>query len=91
MQKKVFSIFDSKGQFYGPIFIKDQIGEAERDFGLAVNDPSAGLLFQCPEDFHLFHIADWENVTGKLTVFDAPRSLVKGIQLKKSSSVELAQ
>lgn len=91
MKKKIFSIFDSKAKFYGPIFMKDQVGEAERDFSIAVNDPKSGLLHQFPEDFDLFWLGEYDNQTGACTSLTAPQHVVKGASLRESTGLSSQQ
>lgn len=86
MTKKVFSVRDGKGQFYGPIFLKDQEGEAIRDLESAVNSGNAGLLSQFPEDFDLFLIGEYDNHAGKLIPMESPKHLIKALHLKRAAS-----
>lgn len=81
--KQVFSVRDGKAQFYGPIFLKDKEAEAIRDFQVAVNNTNSGLLYQFSEDFDLYHLGSYDQLTGKLISFDSPKHLIKGVNLKE--------
>ena len=79
---KVFSIRDTKGELYHSPFFKTAIGEAERDFHAVVNDKST-TLSKYPEDFDLYFLGEFDNVTGKMKSLDTPHHLVKAVNCVK--------
>lgn len=84
MQQKIFSIRDTKGEFYSPPFYKHQTAEAIRDFTQAANDPQS-TISKFPEDFDLFELGTYDNLTGKIDPLDTPHHIVKANQVVKNS------
>lgn len=80
MQQKVYTIRDSKGEFYGAPFTKQTHGEAERTFHQLKKDDKTPI-FQYPEDFDLYYIGEFDNLTGKLTGIDTPQHMIKAVNL----------
>lgn len=76
MQQKIFTIRDSKGEFYSPPFYKNTHGEAERDFHTASKDPNTNIS-KYPEDFDLYCVGEFDNLTGKIKPLDTPQHIVK--------------
>jgi len=79
---KLFSIRDSKGDFYQAPFAQKTHGEAERTFHGLVNDPKTNL-FNYPEDYDLYYMGEFNDNTGKLSVLDTPQHLQKAANVKK--------
>ncbi len=61
----ICSVHDSKAEAYLPPWATPNPGMARRVFQDALTDPKHGFC-QHPEDFTLFHIADWDEQTGEL-------------------------
>ena len=68
--KRLFSIKDTKAQYYYPPQIYRNRGEAIRALTNSVNDPQHGLFNKNAEDFSLFEIGSWDEITGSVTVKD---------------------
>lgn len=60
---KIFTIFDSKADYYLPPFFARTNAEAIRTFSQAVND-SSHHIGQNHADFTLFYIGDYDETTG---------------------------
>lgn len=80
MKRAVCAVFDSAVNTYGQPFFVPAVGAAVRSFIDEVNRKAAdNQLNQHPDDFTLFHVADYEDETG---VFVAPEggivSLARG-------------
>lgn len=74
---KVFAVFDSKAAFFGQPFFDQKEGSAIRNFSDAVNDSSNpnNMWFKHPEDFSLFVVGEFDNLTGEL-IPSTPKNLV---------------
>ncbi len=73
---KVFSVYDSKGEFWSQPQFQLNAGVALRAFAdaaVALNGES--MLSQHPEDFTLFEIGNWDERTGDYIVYDAKIAL----------------
>lgn len=79
---KMFSIRDTKAEAYSPPFCKMTHGEAERDFTSLANDSKTNVGAY-PEDYDLFYVADYCDVTGKVTPLDTPQHISKAINVKR--------
>lgn len=80
MLTKLFAIRDSKGEFYNTPFSKHTHGEAERDFKSLINDEKS-TLSKYPEDFDLYYLGEYDNLTGKISPTDSPQHIVKAVSL----------
>lgn len=76
---QMFSIRDAKGQFFNIPFSKMNFAVAERDFANMTQDPNSPI-FKNPEDYDLYHIAQYDEKTGKVLPLDTPHHIAKAIQ-----------
>lgn len=68
MIKCVMSVYDSAAQLFGQPFYVPAVAAAVRSVRDETNRAAAdNALFQHPEDFELFHIGDFDDVSGLLT------------------------
>jgi hypothetical protein len=81
MQTKLYTIRDSKGEFYGPPFTQKTHGEAERSFHTLTNDPKSNVN-QYPEDFDLYYLGEYDDISGKIKPNDTPQHIVKAVSVK---------
>jgi hypothetical protein len=79
---KTLSIRDQKGECFNTPYFCRTIGEGERNFEQLVNDPKS-LPGTYPDDFDLYHVADFDDQTGKFQYLDTPQHLCKAIQMVK--------
>lgn len=80
MIRKVFSIRDSKSELFGTPFFNITHGEAERNFKTLVNDPKSSVSVY-PEDFDLYYLGTYDDITGKVVPIDSPEHLVKAVNV----------
>lgn len=87
---KVCSVYDQKAEAYmRPMFVQAS-GAAMRGFADEVNSGNKeSPLATHPEDFVLFEIATWDDVHGKLAVYETPRPLCSGIDTKRTGDSPL--
>lgn len=83
MKLIIFSVFDSKGAFFGKPFFGMNEGSAIRDFGDGVNDGSikGNSWYAHPEDYSLFRIGTYEDATGEI-IPELPKNLITASALK---------
>lgn len=62
--KKLYSIYDKKGEFFAPPFIAQNEFDAERQVVAALIASPTIPPAQFPEDFYLYQLGDWDEVTG---------------------------
>lgn len=74
MKRKLFSVYDVKAQFYGNPFLFTHKGEAIRAFMTAANDPQTNIN-RYPEDYQLFYLGEFDDVTGKFLGSSHPEHL----------------
>lgn len=87
---KVFTIFDAKGLAYSRPFFEGATGSAVRSFIDEVNSTNANsALAAHPEDYTLFEIAEFDQVSAKLMVYEAKKSLGCGVDFKRSNLKEV--
>lgn len=69
--KEVYTIYDVKSQVHHPPFVVFSKNEALRMFTDMANDPKS-TISRHPEDYLLFHIADFNQVTGSIVPLETP-------------------
>lgn len=62
--KKLYSLYDKKGEFYAPPFVAQNEFDAERQIVAALIASPTIPPSQFPEDFYLVQLGDWDEVTG---------------------------
>lgn len=82
MQKKIFTVYDSKSETYTPPMLHNQAGEATRAFEGEVNNPQS-MLNKYPADFTLFEIGVFDLTTGELFSYEAKKNLGTGNEFVK--------
>lgn len=80
MTQKMFSIRDSKGEFYSSPFYKKTDAEAQRDFATLVRDGN-NQVSKYPEDFDLYFIGTFDDITGKVDALATPHHVIKATAL----------
>lgn len=81
MKIKIYSIKDNKvGAFKTPFYSNNDM-VAVRSLKNAVNDKSAGELFLNAEDFSLYSLGEFDEITGEIT--GQVQFVANAIDLKK--------
>lgn len=78
---RVYSIYDTKAEYYSnPVFIRTD-AEARRNFEAVAND-TAGEIGKHPEDFILYRIGTWDPENGNIKP-EAGTCIAKAIEFVK--------
>lgn len=77
---EVFAIFDMKAERYGQPFLAQNTEVAVRSFRHSVNNPESQAN-SYPEDFVLFRLAKWSDITGEYENELSPVSVVSAFSL----------
>nr|QJB20854.1 MAG: nonstructural protein [Microvirus sp.] len=85
MIHKLYSVRDSKAEYFEGIFPAKTHGEAERGFTTAVNDPKS-TISKFPEDYDLYYLGEFDDHTGKISAKPSPEHIVKGINVVRQKS-----
>lgn len=72
--KKMMMFRDTKAEKNEKPFIVNSLGEAERVLHQAANAKESAIA-QFPEDYVLFHVADWDEFTGEVKPIEGIRSI----------------
>jgi hypothetical protein len=84
MLYKFYSIYDSKAEFYvSPITLPSR-GAAVRHFTGMVNNTSHDFG-KTPEDFTLFELGSYDELTGIIVPHDAPICVGNGLEFVNKS------
>lgn len=70
--KKVYSIYDKKAMFYGPLMVYDNAVSAMRDFEQVCMN-SNSLPNKYPGDFALYYLGAFDVEKGKVDCVDVPQ------------------
>jgi len=82
---KMFCVYDSKAEAYMRPFVAQSTGAAIRSFSDEVNSGSKDSpLVSHPEDFTLFEIAGWCDVSGVISLLETKKSLGLGVDFKRT-------
>lgn len=90
MALKICAVRDAAINAFGqPIFVR-HVGEAIRSFTDEVNRDGSAIQAH-PEDYELFHIGEYDDLTALVIPADRPISLVTGKSCVKSQELISAQ
>jgi hypothetical protein len=78
MIKQAFAMYDEKAEYYLQPFYYLKVGEALRSLQNEISRPDSPLS-QNPEDFHLYHLGEYDDELGKFTNLDVPK-LIKRVK-----------
>lgn len=79
---EIYAIMDTKaGAFMNPFYPRS-LGEAVRSFSNEANNPESPLG-KYPEDFNLFHLGKFNQVTGEISLEPSPKSIGTAANFKK--------
>lgn len=81
MIKQIFSLYDKKGQIYTTPFFFSQVGEATRALDGIVNNGQTQVS-QYPDDFAMYKIGEFDDVSGKFKPCDVPEFIAEASQYK---------
>ncbi len=79
-QLGIFTVFDCKAKAYLQPFFSVNIETATREFTAAVN--GEGNFNRFAEDYSLFELGVFEQLTGELVTYPAPQHLCNAVTLK---------
>jgi len=79
----VCSIRDAKADFHQPFFVKTK-GEALRGLMDILSDPNSNI-HKYPEDFALFYLGTFDELTGSFALLPQPEHLHNAIDLRKDA------
>ena len=85
MEQKIFSIRDSKADYYTTPFFVKTMGEAERMFKDIIRDEKSQLN-KHPEDFDLYYMGLYDDNTGKWTCLDILQHMHKAIEFVETNT-----
>lgn len=83
MKKKVCAIYDIQGGFFSGLFLHRSENEAKRDFGSAVRGSETSLS-KYPEDYRLFCLGEYDDVTGYIKAVSQPELMASGKDFQAS-------
>lgn len=76
---QVCSIKDSASDLFGRPFYTQALGQATRSFRDEVNRKELNNdLNKHPDDFTLYHLGSFDDNSGRFTVYEEPRLVVRG-------------
>ena len=79
MIQKIYAVRDAKSEMFTNPTYKATPGVAEREFRMMVNDKESQLS-AFPEDYALYELGEYDNLTGSIVSYDTPKHLVNALQ-----------
>lgn len=89
MLQNTYSAFDKKAVFFLGTFLARSDSEAIRMFGDACKEPKS-LLGLHPEDYSLYRLGTFDDVSGKVTCEATPFFVVEGLSCISGTPIEEA-
>ena len=83
MIKPVYAMYDAKSTFLDPV-VDCGDASARRAFAFAINN--GGLMGFAPGDFQLYHIADYDTVSGLLSPLSPFELVCNGLEVYDEKS-----
>ena len=80
MIHKLYSIRDSKSEHFLQPILQKTHGEAERTFKDLANNKET-TVSRNPEDYDLYYLGEFNDITGKYESLDTPQHIIKAVQL----------
>jgi len=80
VELKMYSVRDAKTEIFNPPFYKKTHGEAERDFTTLCRDDKSQVA-QYPEDYDLYFLGTYDDVSGRIDSLDTPQHIIKAVQV----------
>lgn len=81
----IFSIYDSKAEFYLPLVLFNSKGESLRNFADAVNNPDT-MLSKHAADFTLFEVGSFDNTTGEIALLETKINLGNALEFQETQA-----
>lgn len=81
MELKAFTIRDQKAEIFNTPFFQKTHGEAERSFRELCQDTKS-MVSKYPDDFDLYYIGTYNDITGLISPLDTPQHVLKAVQCK---------
>jgi len=82
MKLELLAVFDRAAQAYGRPMFLPSLGVGIRSFTDEVNRVDKdNQLFNHPDDFDLFHLGTFDDVTGDFTILELPNLVAIGKQV----------
>lgn len=81
---KIFSVRDMKAQVYLKPSVMSSVADAVRSFETVVNEGDS-MLSKFPADFRLHHLADFDPLSGQISVLETPSDLGCALDFMKRS------
>lgn len=88
MKMNVFSVYDEKAKAYNTPFFQAHVGQAIRSFNDLVSDPIT-TIHNHPEDYHLYHIGEFDSDNAKFVSFPEPRLISRASEFSNKQPVEV--
>lgn len=82
MLKKIFSVRDIKVSVYNVPFYSDSEIQAIRNVHAAMANQPDMLISQFPQDYELYYVGEFEDVTGKMVSLDSPKFIINLTTIK---------
>ena len=84
-KQPIFAVRDVKADAYGQPFVSKHVGLAVRGLTDAVNDPQKQSdISRHPEDFSLYEIGQYDDQSGVIDSYDAPKLVASASSLQNA-------
>lgn len=85
---KMFAVKDMKAQTYLQPHFQKSVADELRSWEIAANEGDS-MISRFPDDFRLYHLADFDYETGQLRVFEHPSDLGSAADFKRKPKEQM--
>lgn len=79
---QVLAVRDTKTDAFGRPFFSPSVGSAIRSFSDHINSKEDSEMVKHPEDFNLYHLAEFDDETGEFLCLPRPKQVAIAADLK---------
>lgn len=74
--KQIYSLYDQVAEYFHPPFVADNYPTLTRSLAAIAQDPQTDLpFFRHPDDFVVYQLGDFNDITGKIATLEIPLRL----------------
>lgn len=81
MAKKFYALRDSKAEYYNAPALAMNQYEATRGLQQMLQQQKESQIAMFPHDFDLYELGEFDEQTGKIAAYDAPKHIIKAAEL----------
>lgn len=87
--KQIYSLYDQVAEYFHPPFVADNYPTLARSLATMAQDPQNELpFFRHPDDFVIYQLGDFNDITGKIATREIPERLQSIAQIIRTTEAQ---